>query len=365
MLQTALISCLLFILGVDAVPLADPSFDSALTTWAPEGSLALVKCQVETRGGTVDTTTGQCLSLAPGAAVRSASPVIKGLSDSTVLDLNLSLVQFDAPGARLKVDLIDEEGTLLASQSLVADQNWTRRRVSLPAKATTSGVLWLRLERLGGDTGKILVDNMALERVDGVEPGFTPLFDGRTLNGWVGDTEGYEVVDHAIRCKPDGGGDLRSAAEYDDFILRFDFKLTSGGNNGIAVRAPIEGNAAYEGMEIQVIDNTAEQYADLKPWQFHGSAYGLSPAERGWMLPPGTWNREEIRLDGDHVTVTLNGHVILDTHLDAILEAGPPSGASHPGARRTSGHIGFCGHGSDVAFRNIRIHPLKKPGNDS
>ena len=148
-----------------------------------------------------------------------------------------------------------------------------------------------------------------MEKIGGEEREFKPLFNGRTFEGWVGDTTGYEVVEETIRCRPSSGGDLRTAGQYDDFVLRFEFLLTPGANNGIAVRAPVEGNAAYEGLEIQVIDSWDVQYAALKPWQHHGSAYGLAAAERGWMLPPGQWNREEIRFVGSRLTVTLNGHV--------------------------------------------------------
>jgi hypothetical protein len=120
----------------------------------------------------------------------------------------------------------------------------------------------------------------------------------------------------------------------------------------------LKGNAAYEGMEIQVIDSASPAYADLKPWQYHGSAYGIAAAERGWLLSPGSWNREEISLAGSRLKVILNGHVILDVDINAAVEAGPPSGNAHVGASRTSGHIGFCGHGSAVSFRDIRIRQL-------
>ncbi|MEE2906903.1 MAG: DUF1080 domain-containing protein [Planctomycetota bacterium] len=350
--------------GLEPVPVHDAEFDAEITTWTLEGSRQPGDARLVSSKGTPDTSSGQCLALSSGEAVRSCGPIIPAIPKGTSLDINLSLGPLSDPLARLKIQLINSQDESVAVQFLEPGQHWTRKRVSIPSSPETSEPCWLRLTQVGDKGGLLLIDNLAIERIGMPEPGFISLFDGETLEGWVGDTTGYEVQDGAIRCKPNGGGDLRSADEYEDFILRFEFKLTAGGNNGIAVRAPIEGNAAYEGMEIQVIDNTAEQYADLKPWQFHGSAYGIAPAERGWMLPPGQWNREEIRLKGDRLTVTLNGHVILDTHVGAILDAGPPSGAAHPGASRTHGHIGFCGHGSDVAFRKIRIQPLKKPGKD-
>ena len=339
--------------------MADPAFDAALTTWVLEGELPLEDACLETPDGTPDTSTGQCLALRGEQAIRTCGPIVGSLPPGRSLDINLSLREHQAAEALLQLQLVDEEGKVLAIAVLEPGPEWERQRVSIDGNEKTVDASWLRLGRTG-ETGQILVDNIAMERLGGPEEGFVSLFNGKTLDGWVRDTEGYEVIDGAIRCKPASGGDLRTSEQYADFVLRFEFQMVPGANNGIAVRAPIEGNAAYLGMEIQVIDSTSPGYANLKPWQFHGSAYGLAAAERGWLLSPSEWNREEIRLEGDHLTVTLNGHVILDEHINPILEAGPPSGSEHEGARRTSGHIGFCGHGSDVAYRNIRIRPLGK-----
>ena len=185
--------------------------------------------------------------------------------------------------------------------------------------------------------------------------GFTPLFDGQSLAGWTGAVEGYIAQDGALASKPDSGGNLFTEREYADFILRFDFLLTPGSNNGIGLRVPAGGHASYDGMEIQVLDNTDAQYADLHPYQYHGSVYGIIPAKRGYLRPNGVWNNEEIRCIGRHITVTLNGEVIVDGDLDQALANGPIDGKEHPGAARTTGHIVLCGHGSQVQFRNLRI----------
>ncbi|MCH2134327.1 MAG: DUF1080 domain-containing protein [Phycisphaerales bacterium] len=358
MLTTVLTSVI--VLGatdVAPVPIINPTFDDDVTAWVTEGGLAMETARIESPDGTPDTSTGMCLALGPGQGVRTRGPMVQSLPKGTTLDINLSLRERDAAGGRLDVQLVNLAGEVLASESLDPGDSWSRQRVSIAGGERTSSSAWLRLQRTG-DAGLVLVDNIALERVGGPEAGFVSLFDGETLSGWIRDTEGYEVVDGAIQCKPGSGGDLRTVGQYGDFILRFEFRLAPGGNNGIAVRAPIEGNAAYEGMEIQVIDSMAPGYADLKPWQHHGSAYGLVAAERGWMLPPGTWNREEIRLQGSRLTVVLNGHIILDADINAVLEAGTASGSAHEGARRTSGHLGFCGHGTAAAFRNLRVMPL-------
>jgi hypothetical protein len=192
------------------------------------------------------------------------------------------------------------------------------------------------------------------------DEGFETIFNGVDLDGWRGSVNGYVVEDGLVTCHPDRGGMLFTAEEYDDFVLRFEFRLPPGGNNGLAVRAPLEGNPAYEGFELQILDNTAEKYASLQPYQYHGSVYGVLPARRGYLRPVGEWNFQEVTCRGSRVTVRLNGTTILDTDL-AELDA-PMDGAAHPGLKRRSGHLGFMGHGDPVAFRNIRIKRLRPHG---
>jgi len=190
-----------------------------------------------------------------------------------------------------------------------------------------------------------------------------PLFNGKDLTGWTGDTAGYLVEDGAIVCGPKGTN-LYTSGEWSDLALRFRFRLAPGANNGIGVRAPLAGDAAYEGMEIQVLDDGHEKYAGwLKPWQRHGSVYGIaaSTGSTAALRPAGEWNDEEIVVDGRRVRVTLNGKVIQDVDLDAATAAGTLSGKDHPGVRRASGHVGFLGHGDPVEYRDIRIKPLAKP----
>ncbi len=188
--------------------------------------------------------------------------------------------------------------------------------------------------------------------------GFVSLFDGRTLTGWTGATEGYVVVDGEIRCIPDKGGNLLSEKEYADFILRVEFRLPPGGNNGIGIRAPAQGHVATEGLEIQILDHTAEKYKTLAPYQFHGSVYGLIPAKRGYLREVGVWNEQEIDCVGRQITIRLNGDVIVDGNLDDALQGGAMDGKKHPGARRASGRVGFLGHDDPVAFRHIRIREI-------
>ncbi len=189
--------------------------------------------------------------------------------------------------------------------------------------------------------------------------GFVQLFNGKDLSGWVGDTTGYTAKDGKIVIYPDKGGNLYTAKEYDNFIFRFEFKLTPGANNGLGIRAPLQGDAAYVGMELQILDNTAHIYRNLQPYQYHGSIYGVVPAKRGFLNPVGEWNFEEVIAEGRRITVKLNGTTIVDADIDEASENGTLDNRDHPGLKRTTGHIGFLGHGSYLEFRNIRIKELK------
>lgn len=187
--------------------------------------------------------------------------------------------------------------------------------------------------------------------------GFSTLFNGRTLDGWAGAVENYEVVEGAIRCKPGKGGVLHTKDEYGDFIARLEFKLPPGGNNGLAIRYPGQGDTAYVGMcELQILDTEAAQYANLDPRQAHGSAYGMAAAARGFQRPVGEWNYQEVTVVGSTIKVELNGNLILDTDLSTITEY--LSNTPHPGKDRTRGFFGFAGHSDPVEFRNVRIKEL-------
>ena len=197
-------------------------------------------------------------------------------------------------------------------------------------------------------------------------PRFDRIFDGNTLSGWKlvnPSGRGYVVENGELVCPADGGGNLFTEKEYSDFILRFEFKVSAGGNNGVGLRAPLSGDSAYVGMESQILDDDSPQYANLEPGQYHGSIYKVLPARRGALKKAGEWNREEIHVIGRKVKVVLNGKVIVDGDLNAVTD--PKTLAEHPGILRSTGHIGFLGHGTDVRFRKIEVADLAKPAKDN
>lgn len=198
----------------------------------------------------------------------------------------------------------------------------------------------------------------------GADPGFVPLFAGKSLAGWTllgGKGPGYVARDGLLVCPADGGGNLLTDKQYSNFIIKFDFRMEAGGNNGLAVRAPKKaGSVAYEGMEIQIIDHEHPRYntrkQPLKPVQFHGAVYDVIAPTANALKPVGEWNSEEVTLDGRKVRVVVNGTTILDTNLDSVTD--PKVLAKHPGLKNTKGHVGWLGHGTLVEFRNIRIKEL-------
>ncbi len=190
------------------------------------------------------------------------------------------------------------------------------------------------------------------------EDGFQSVFNGRDFTGWAGPVDNYEVVEGAIVCKPKQGGTIYTKETYADFVVRLEFKLPPGGNNGLAIRYPGEGNPAYAGMcEVQVLDDNYEKVrGKIDPRQAHGSAYGMVAAHRGYQRPVGEWNFQEVTVHGSRIKVELNGFVIMDTDLGKVSEF--MANSKHPGKDLRNGHFGFAGHSDPVAFRNIRIKRL-------
>jgi Domain of Unknown Function (DUF1080) len=258
-------------------------------------------------------------------------------------------------GSRVWVWLNEQQtvnGTLM--------ENYYNRKLPVPPKGplqlqTHGGeIRWrnLFIRELGSDDAdKLLRDT---------DPsGFESVFNGKDFEGWAGPLENYEVKDSSITCRPKKGGTIYTKQEYGDFIARLEFKLQPGGNNGLAIRYPGQGDTAYNGMcESQVLDDNYEKATGEKidPRQAHGSAYGMVAAHRGYQHPIGEWNYEEVTVKGSTIKVELNGTIILDCDLSNVTDF--MAGHAHPGKDRKVGHFGFAGHNDPVMFRNIAIKRL-------
>lgn len=261
----------------------------------------------------------------------------------------------------LRVRMIGERVSVWLNDALVVDharlENYYDRKLALPREGP------IQLQTHGGEIRwrKVWLREIAASEANALlaasASGYEPIFDGKSFDGWRG-AEGWEIVEGALRCKKGSGGTIFTQREYGDFSARFEFQLPPGGNNGVAIRYPGSGDTAYVGMcECQVIDSEDPRYAKLDARQFHGSAYGMVAAQRGYLRAPGEWNFEQITVKGSTIQVELNGTRILDADLAAVKDALYPL-EKFAGRLRTSGHFGFAGHDDPVAFRAIRIRTL-------
>jgi len=256
-------------------------------------------------------------------------------------------------GSRTTVYLNDK---LVVNNAIM--ENYFNKKLPIPPEGP------IQLQTHGGE---IRWRNIFVREIDqseanrllrGSDEGFVSVFNGKDFEGWAGPIDNYEVRDGSIVCKKGKGGTIYTKEEYSDFIVRLEIKLPAGGNNGLAIRYPGEGDTAYVGMcELQVLDNTSPNYAKLDPRQYHGSAYGMVAAHRGYQRPVGEWNYQEVTVVGSKIKVELNGTVILDCDLSKVNEY--MNNSAHPGKNRTSGYFGFAGHNDPVMFRNISIKRLK------
>lgn len=260
-------------------------------------------------------------------------------------------------GDRVTVKLNGE----LVVDNVILENYWDRKQPLFPIEQ-------IELQAHGS---KVYYRNIYVKELESTRPfelsaeekkeGFRILFDGSNMHEWTGNTVDYQLQDGCIALDPKGkhGGNLYTKDEFGNFIYRFEFQLTPGANNGVGIRTPMDVDAAYHGMEIQILDHDNPVYKDITPLQVHGSVYGIIGAKRAKFKPMGEWNQEEIIADGNHIKVTLNGEVILDGDIKEATKNGTADGQQHPGLFNKKGHIGFLGHGSPVKFRNIRIKELK------
>jgi hypothetical protein len=230
-----------------------------------------------------------------------------------------------------------------------------KEQIELQAHGTYVAYRNLYIKEL--PTTSELVSTLSIEEA---KQGFTFLFDGQNLENWQGNTSSYQVIDGNIMVMPEGGsgGNLYTKEAFSDFELHFEFQLTPGANNGLGIRTPITGDAAYVGMELQILDNESPKYATLNTYQYHGSVYGVIPAKRGFLKPTGEWNQEVVIAKGSVIKVVLNGETIMEGDIKKASKDGTMDHKQHPGLLNKSGYIGFLGHGDVVRFKNIKIKKL-------
>ena len=292
---------------------------------------------------------------------------------------NKETVNTDECWNTLYVKVVNDRLKVVSNGVIIAE-NVTMLNSPKTKQVNFSGLIKL----IGKDSGlfdirDLYINELATTPVfklsaDEVKQGYEVLFDGRTLDKWHGNKTSYVPEDGAIvvSAQYGGEGNLYTNKKYSDFVLRFEFCFVEeGANNGIGIRTTEGVDAAYEGMEIQVLDHDASIYKGLHPYQQHGSVYGVV-VPKHVNFTQNKWNVEEIVAKGDNIKVTVNGEVITDCNIREACKGHnvAPDGSknnpytidhrNHPGLFNKDGLVCFCGHGPGVKFRNVRILDLSK-----
>jgi hypothetical protein len=278
--------------------------------------------------------------------------------------------------ARYQVNLREgEEGSLRPVQGamvsgLAKPGDWNHFKLTVIGKTAeleVNGVHAWKYESLEPATGYVglqaevpMGGQFEFRNIRIIEVDHQSLFNGRDLSGWEGGgadaSACWKVEDGLLLCTGERGPWLRSREQYDDFNLRLDYKLKPSGNSGVYVRVPRNGDhrgkekngGQPSGVEIQILDDTAERYGRLQPYQFCGSVYAIAPAKPGVARPAGEWNSMEINCHGPNYRVLINGTVVVDATAEQFPELLQ---------RELKGYLGLQNHSEEVWFRNIRIGP--------
>ncbi len=215
---------------------------------------------------------------------------------------------------------------------------------------------WLKFRSGPHDDGRLWLKEIRI-----FERNHRSLFNGTDLTGWEGADRGaeecWDVREGILFCTGERGPWLRSVEQFDDFNLRLEYKLRSGGNSGVYLRVPSSGNHHGDGsgIEVQILDDGADRYRNLKPYQYCGSLYAIVPADPRVSRPAGQWNSLEIDCRQTAYRVIHNGVEVIDADADQVPELG---------RRRTTGYLGLQNHSEEVDFRHLRMGPSTLPEKD-
>jgi hypothetical protein len=203
----------------------------------------------------------------------------------------------------------------------------------------------------------------AQEKADG----WKLMFDGKSLAGWRGyqsptAPSGWRAVNGELVF--DGkGGDLMTVEQYDNFEMRFEWRVTPNGNSGVIYRiATTEPSPWHTGPEFQVLHNAGHKDGS-NPLTSAGSNYAVNPPVKDVTKPVGEWNESRIVARGNHVEHWMNGIKLLEYEIgSADWEARVKAskfGKIPPYGRTKRGHIALQDHGNVVGYRNLKIRELK------
>ncbi len=197
---------------------------------------------------------------------------------------------------------------------------------------------------------------------------FKPLYNGKDLTGWhvkdaVNGADVWRANGNILLClkgEKGAGGWLTTDKDYSDFVLRLEWKIPKGGNSGVGIRYPKDGEPAHEGMEIQILDDASPDNAQRPPEELTGSLYAEEPPVRKGDKPVGQWNSMEITCKGASLIVVTNGVETQRLDLDKLTILHGHHRQYKPVSERPrKGSIGLQGdRGMQVEFRNIRIKEI-------
>ncbi len=193
---------------------------------------------------------------------------------------------------------------------------------------------------------------------DSVHGEWVNLFNGKNLDGWAceGDINAWGVEDgELVTVKPGQGWWLRTDKMYRDFELKLDFWMPQGGNSGVGIRGSSNGDPAFTGFEVQILDTYGEEPAG----HTCGSIYTAVNANSMAVNPAGEWNNYHIKVIGDLVNVMLNGeHILVDEPLDDRGYFRAPENPLPLSKRAKTGYISLQDHGHPFRYKNIKIKDL-------
>jgi hypothetical protein len=202
------------------------------------------------------------------------------------------------------------------------------------------------------------------------EPGWTPLFDGKSLTGWRTLTgkaiAGWVAEDGVLHYAPPRGGsgnDIYTEKEYANFVLELEWRIVPDGNSGIKYRMKFY-DKEYAGPEYQILGPKAEGDPRGPSKGITGALYDILPLDpkSRELKPEGEWNHARIVADRKRLEHWLNGKKLLEADLasDAFKKAIADSKfRKWPDyAQNPSGRIMLQDHGGEVWFRNVRIREL-------
>lgn len=200
------------------------------------------------------------------------------------------------------------------------------------------------------------------------QAGWQLLFNGKDLTGWKCNNDKpiqTKVEEGAIVPYKSGGYLVIHEKQFGNFVLKCDVMWKDPRcNSGIFMRIEDPRNPVHTGFEVQVMagDETGKHQM--------GAIYDLASTTKNAGNADGEWNSIEVRCQGPHISVKVNGEKVSEINCDDFTEPGIcPDGEKHkfklnkePRAVKDfarSGYLGFQDHGHKVWYKNVKLLELK------